>query len=333
LVIGGTQYVGRLLIEHLLQNDLSTITMLNRGDSENPFESNERVKHVKVDRHFGEEHEFEKVLEGLGYMDVVIDFSALHGVHLVDVVKRLGGKIGHYIFISCGTVYYFDPLAGSGQKLKEKPLKTPEEASIESIELEGKFGKDLYISQGKLSAENFLLDMWKKNKFPATILRLPDIVGPYDNKGRHLAIQLSLTRDQPIGIKGSQKFSVIWAKDVVSAINETIEEGPKTLGKILNIAGDEEITTQEYAEKIGAELKLTPKFDSKRMALLPSIKSGPLDNGFAKRLLNNWYPTPIDTWLPELVLHYKIQDNIQYTAKLISKSIAEAEKARKEDSK
>jgi len=326
LVLGGTQFLGRLFIKHLLEDDLKSVTMLNRGNTENPF--GEKVKHIKIDRYFDDPETLIEELKKMSYFDVVVDFTGLHGVHLLDIVKELMGKTSHYIYISCANVYYFDEFVGTG-KLKERPLAHPEDESIEGIELQNPIGNELFVSSGKLSAETFLLDMYNKHAFPVTILRLPDVVGPYDNKGRHLGIQMALTRNLDLGTKVKHKnaetFSLIYAKDVITAINQTIKEKDKTFGKILNIAGDEDITIRGYAENIGNILKITPKFDNKKVALLPSILSGTLDNSLAKRILFNWTPTPIEQWLPELVSWYENQENMVYTANLIQRNVADAQ--------
>jgi 2'-hydroxyisoflavone reductase len=49
LVIGGTRFIGRHLVEELLANDYD-VTIFNRGNHENPFAEDGRVTHVEGDR-------------------------------------------------------------------------------------------------------------------------------------------------------------------------------------------------------------------------------------------------------------------------------------------
>jgi len=206
LVLGGTQYLGRLLLEHLLKDDLRHLTMINRGKTNNPFDE-KQVKHVKADRLFDQKTLIEE-LKDLTFYDVVVDFTGIHGIHLFHVVQELIGKTQHYIYISCANVYYFG-LDNPDEKWKEKAFSPPEETSPDAILLQRRYGNDLLLAQGKLTAENFLMEQYEKHNFHVTIIRIPDVVGPYDNKGRYLGLQLGLLRDQTIGTKGLKKKSKI----------------------------------------------------------------------------------------------------------------------------
>jgi len=318
-VLGGTQFLGKLFIEHLLEDELKSVTMLNRGLSSHSF--GDKVKHLKVDRFFNSESVAE-VLKELVYIDVVVDFTGIHGFHVSDAVQVLSGKIGHYIYISCANVYYFHPnaLRFSGMKFQESRLAPPEEASESAIGLEELFGKDLALANGKLSAENFLLDMHEKHHFPVTILRLPDVIGTMDNKGKHLHLQLQIKNNQKIGIGNKlRQFSVIYANDVIRAINETIKEKDKVLGKILNIAGDEAITIQEYASKVATLINAEkPSFNKEKIGVLPHIMAGAIDNSLAKKLLYGWVPTPMDVWLPKVVEWYNEPENLKKAHELLT---------------
>jgi len=267
-------------------------------------------------------------LKELGYVDVVVDFTALHGFHVLDIVKELVSKVGHYIFISCSNVYYFDKTQ-TEHKLQDKKIDSPDEEK--TVDLQVKYGNDLLLAQGKLSAENYLLDVHDKHNFPVTILRLPDVVGPYDNKGKHLGIQIALQQKQSVGTKTKQNmFSLVYAKDVIRAINETIKEKEKTFGKILNIAGDETLTIEEYIEEVAKILNVRPTRDNKKTAYLPSIYTGALDNSQAKRILQKWSPTPMTTWLPEVVEWYNDVDNQKYTAEILQRSLRQAKDLQEE---
>jgi nucleoside-diphosphate-sugar epimerase len=132
-------------------------------------------------------------------------------------------------------------------------------------------------------------------------------------------------RDIPIGTKkvANKKFSLVYARDVVTAINKCIREKP--FGHILNIAGDEEFTLKDYANMVAKELNVkNPKFDKSKQSLLPSTMAAVLDNYKAKSILG-WLPTPASEWLPKVVAWNMEHENMQYTSNIIQQQIKEAE--------
>ena len=82
LVIGGTQFIGRHLISQLLVQPNVEIVMINRGKTVCPFIiDGKKLKLVKCDR-LNDRRNFRKILEKLGYFDVVVDFVAFWFVHV-----------------------------------------------------------------------------------------------------------------------------------------------------------------------------------------------------------------------------------------------------------
>eukprot|EP00003_Mantamonas_plastica_P031275 TRINITY_DN807_c0_g1_i4.p1 TRINITY_DN807_c0_g1~~TRINITY_DN807_c0_g1_i4.p1 ORF type:complete len:191 (+),score=38.60 TRINITY_DN807_c0_g1_i4:185-757(+) len=107
LVIGGTQFMGRLLVEKLTQMG-NRVTILNRGKSPSPFKNNSNVVHFKCDR-MNQRPKFRSHLKTNRY-DYIIDFVCFRPQHAIDVIKAIDFKRGfsdlkQYIFISTDSVY------------------------------------------------------------------------------------------------------------------------------------------------------------------------------------------------------------------------------------
>src|ERR1041384_6650578 len=99
LVIGGTRFVGRLLVERLLAAG-HRVTIFNRGTREDPF--GDGVERLRGDRTTSE---FGRLLGGRSF-DAVVDFAAYRAEDARGVVETLGGgRGGRYVFISTGQGY------------------------------------------------------------------------------------------------------------------------------------------------------------------------------------------------------------------------------------
>ena len=141
------------------------------------------------------------------------------------------------------------------------------------------------------------------NAFPYTILRLPDVLGPYDNQGawadvllRHrngMSIPARVEEDQmrhrakasktfrKANKKhdyASYKFSVAYAPDVIDAIFAVMNSDKKAvLGEIFNIANKETITVKDLLFEIGRDLDIPLELDMTTRSPLPTTDFGALD--------------------------------------------------------
>ena len=95
LVIGGSGYMGKALVDQLLANG-DTVTLINRGVTPDSF--GDAVTRLKADR--DDRVQFRGALTEAGAVDACVDFSAYDAGHVSDVVLCLTGNCGHYIFIS-----------------------------------------------------------------------------------------------------------------------------------------------------------------------------------------------------------------------------------------
>lgn len=113
LVLGGTQFVGRVFLEELEKTyPNANVTLFNRGKTNTDLFPN--YKKVKGDRYTDDilkiTHE---------NWDVIVDFSCYHPKSLERLLPLLVGKVDRYIFISTVAVYNFEKAYEKGGIIDE----------------------------------------------------------------------------------------------------------------------------------------------------------------------------------------------------------------------
>lgn len=256
LVLGGTRFFGKILVERLI-NDGLEVTLMTRGETPDPFGG--RVRRMKCDR---SDHDgMNRCLKGK-HFDVVYDqicFSPDDARITCDLFN--GADIGKYIFTSSAYVYQ-----GQGDILKEDAFK-PEAHAIEM----GSRDRFSY-AQGKRLAEVYFAH---KAMFPVISVRFPVVMGKDDYTGRfahyisrllfHQTIYLprpqgrmnfinsreaadflfwlrSINNDGPINAASEESFD---AEELVHLFSRTLGTDPR----IVKDARDSDETLYPYSRK------------------------------------------------------------------------------------
>jgi nucleoside-diphosphate-sugar epimerase len=357
LVIGGTQFMGRLLIENLIKEDstkkgkpknLYNISMMNRGRTRNPFEgAKHKVNHLPCDRRSDREGCIRQLQEVVEDWDWIVDFTAFHPVQIDDLVKgllrwdrstssyRLAVK--RYIFISTDSVYMSTEAPRHDGFVLETDDKVAEGDHAKWLQ-----ARDEYqFGYGGLKRQCELTIMGPPSelniRWPYTILRLPDVFGPYDNQGGWSQIQqaISMGRSVPVGISTAHmrprpfasldwnrrhdrsdyrtfQFSVAYAPDVIEAVMAVLKSEPRiVLGQVYNIAGEDLVTIDDIVTVIGENLGVDAILDENIPSPIPTTDFGPLNIRKALKELK-WKPTPLEEWAPSLVEWYTDRRNLEY---------------------
>lgn len=161
LVLGGTKFLGRAAVEAALARG-DEVTLFNRGQT-NPELFPEAEK-LHGDRDGGlaelEGREWDAVVDPSGYVPRVVRASA----------ELLRGSIGHYVFVSSGSVY-------------AEPLAPGFDETQPTVELEEPESEDVMAHYGALKAA---CERVVREVFPDahTNARSGLIVGPHDPTGR-----------------------------------------------------------------------------------------------------------------------------------------------------
>lgn len=160
LVLGGTRFVGRHLVETALGRG-HNVTLLTRGQTNADLFAG-RAEHVTADRG-GDLAE----LRGRRW-DALVDVNGYLPWHVRRALDVLDDAIGHWTYISTISVYD-DPEAGADE---DAPLKAP----VEGEELDWEVYGEL-----KVACEDAVRAARGDD---ALVLRLGLVAGPHDHTGR-----------------------------------------------------------------------------------------------------------------------------------------------------
>jgi 2'-hydroxyisoflavone reductase len=164
LVLGGTEFVGRALVNEAVQRG-HIVTTLNRGNHQ---DADARVISLRGDR---------TAPDGLanlqsGTWDAVVDTWSKAPYVVQDSVKALQGKADRYLFVSTRSVYEFPTAAGA----------TEESATLLSGDPgAGRDGSEVPYGEAKRGAEIAVEQGFGEKHVHA---RAGLILGPWENIGR-----------------------------------------------------------------------------------------------------------------------------------------------------
>lgn len=200
LILGGTLFIGRNMVERLLEIDEYEITLFNRQKSQsNLFQE---LNQIKGDR---ETDDVQQIAEK--DWDYVIDLSCYYPDSLSQVIKQLNGNLKKYILISTCSAY--DPdyqlilrdeqaaiLACNGQQRTDRTKNT--------------------YGHRKAECERILKD----SGLNYIILRPSLVYGTYDPTDRlyYWLYQTKKKEQLIIPDKGERLFSVTYVHDLVNTI-------------------------------------------------------------------------------------------------------------------
>jgi len=232
LVLGGTQFIGRHIVETLLAAG-HTISILTRGQS--PDELPAPVERLRGDRDAGAAGL--EALAGRSW-DACVDVSGYTPRQVRPSAERLRASVRRYVFISAVSVYG-DP---DERPVREThPLLAP--AAEDVTEVDGATYGPL-----KVACEALVRELYPGG---FTILRPQVVVGPHDPSGRYAYwAQRALRGGEMLAPgDGADHVQVIDVRDLARFVRTAVERG---LGGIFNLAGPR-ITWAEFLRTLGAE--------------------------------------------------------------------------------
>ena len=208
LIIGGTRFVGRNLIEALLENGTFDITLFNRGIT-NP-DLFPTIKTIKGDRKI--KADIEKI--AAEYWDCIIDISGYWPSALEMQLPLLEGKVGKYIYISTSSHYAFD-------EVHPHPIKE-EEALIDCTPEQKASDDKQYYNQHKAECERIIQSYTWLN---AVILRPGLIIGKYDYTDRLYYWFHKVYYQQQLLVADDGKYAISFTdvNDLAKAIIQSID--------------------------------------------------------------------------------------------------------------
>ncbi|MDQ3396772.1 MAG: NAD-dependent epimerase/dehydratase family protein [Deinococcota bacterium] len=231
LILGGTQFVGRHIVEAFLEagHQVSTLT---RGKSKDPLPA-------QVERLHGDRNEGAEGLRALGdrSWDACVDVSGYTPQQVRASAEGLRDRVGRYVFISTVSVYQ-EP--GRHPIRESDSLLSP--AAEDVTEVNGETYGPL-----KVTCETIVQEVYGNS---CTLLRPQIVAGPFDPTGRY---SYWLTRVAKGGEMlapgyGSDHVQVIDARDLARFTVRVIEEDHPG---IFNLAGPR-LTWAQFMGVLGA---------------------------------------------------------------------------------
>jgi len=224
LVLGGTKFVGRCVVEEALARG-DQVTTVHRGVSGPPAAG---ARTVQVDRR--DSQAFAAAL-GAGEWDVVIDTWASAPVVVRDSARRLRDRVAHYGYVSSRSVYRWPMTPGSDETA---PVVDGDPGSAE----------DRDYAAAKRGAELAVLESFPDR---ALLARAGLILGPYEDVGRLPWWLDRVSRGGRVPAPGpaDRKLQYVDARDLAAwmlgaaqrgvsgALNAVSRPGHATMGQLL----------------------------------------------------------------------------------------------------
>jgi len=238
LVIGGTLFIGKLLVEELLKGG-QDVAVLHRKPK---HDFGRRVENIMADRN--DAASLREVLSGRRF-DVVFDnvYDWERGTTAAQVeatVRACGDRISRYIFMSSVAAY------GDGLNHKESDPLAPD------------YHPDPYVSH-KATTERLLFRMHAQTGFPVVTFRPPFIYGAGNPFYREQFFWDRLRAGRPIIIPGDghRLMQFTYVNDLVQAMVRSMVD-PKAVGEAFNIGDPKPLTQVEFVEKLAKAANCEP---------------------------------------------------------------------------
>lgn len=227
LVMGGSYFIGKKIVDVLLDNNYSVYT-LNRGTREN---NDKRVINLNCDRN--DKNQMNTILSKYSF-DIVIDVSALNKSQVEILYNSLNKEnLKQLVFISSSAIYDVENF--SIPYSEKTPLK------------ENKY----WTSYGtnKIEAETFLIEKFQNSQANLIILRPPYIYGENNYAQRESLIFEHICNDKPIIIPndGSTYLQFIYTTDLANIILNLLNANLDIIS-IFNIGNKKAVTIKEWIQ-------------------------------------------------------------------------------------
>ena len=230
LVIGGTLFIGRSLVEALVKAG-HEVSVLHRKPK---HDFSRRVENLMADRN--DAASLREALDGRRF-EVVFDnaYDWERGTTAAQVeatVRAVGHRLQRYIFMSSVAAY------GDGLNHKDSDPLAPE------------YHADSYCSN-KATTERLLFRMHAQTGLPLVTFRPPFVYGPNNPYYREQFFWDRLRAGRPIVIPGDghRLMQFAYVNDVVEALVRAMYE-PRAIGEAFNMGDSKPLTQVEVVERL-----------------------------------------------------------------------------------
>lgn len=258
LILGGTEFVGRQLVESLLAMGGYDIYLFNRGKTNVGLFPG--VSRIIGDR---ETDDIQQI--GQHKWTYVVDFSSYFPHSLQKTLDYINRDVKQYIYVSTISVYALQEYDGSFAI--QEDFQQKEYASEQLTEPSLKFyGEKKVACEDVLAAATWL---------PTVILRPGVIYGRYDPTHRLYSWIARIKNRRSIVLPdgGKHRISITYAEDMVNVIQQCLDG--KVYSGTFNCVSGEPFTFRSLLEEIRQQLGAECSFvTAPRMALREAKASG-----------------------------------------------------------
>ncbi len=243
LFIGGTGTISMAIVKRLSQDPLWEVWVMNRGNREK--ELPEGVRQIVADIH--DEADVQEKIKDMKF-DTVCEFIGFHVEDVERDYRLFAGKTNQYIYISSASAYH-------------KPAASY--VITEGTTLSNPYWQ---YSRDKIASEEFLMEKYRKEGFPITIVRpshtydernIP--LGVHGKNGYWQVIK-RMMEGKPVIIQGdgSSLWTLTFNEDFATGF-VGLMGNRHAIGEAFHITGDETLTWnqiyQTIADALGVQLK------------------------------------------------------------------------------
>lgn len=239
LVIGGTLFIGRLLVRRLLEDGFEVAVLHRRESHDLPAQ----VENLVADRNDGAA--VKRALAGRRFdavFDNVYDWERGTTAAQVAATARACGKgLQRYVFMSSVAAY------GEGLDHGEEDPLAPDDHP------------NPYV-RNKAASERALFRLHRDEGFPAVTLRPPFVYGPENPFYREAFFWDRIEAGRPVIVPGdgSRLMQFVYVKDLVWVCRKVLDQ--PVAGEAFNVAHERAVTQTEavtaMAQAAGQEPKL-----------------------------------------------------------------------------
>ena len=274
LILGGTGFIGRHLTHHLLERG-HNVSVFHRGKGEMTLPR--RVLHIRGDRDRLDE---QASAFAAFAPEVVVDLIAFSEAEAQSTVQVFAGQAERLVCASSMDVYQaygsFRGLEVSdppqGPLSEDSPLRT---ALFPYRDL-AKKKSDLFFRYEKIAVERAFMN---DAPLPATVVRLPQVFGPYDQQHRLRAYLKRMDAGKDIVIsdaKARWRWTRGYVEDIAAGLALAVTNG-EAAGRIYNIGEREAESEQDWIQRIGAAARWTGQLLIVPEDALPATLREPYD--------------------------------------------------------
>lgn len=239
LVIGGTAFIGREIVERLVQRG-HEVTVLHRRDH---HDLGAAVGNLQADR--GDIGALQAALRGKRF-DAVCDLAydwqkGTSAEEVAAAAQACADGLQRYVFMSSVAAY------GPGLDHRESDPLLPAGAG------------DPY-SQNKAAAERALFALHEQSQFPVVTFRPPFVHGPRQPFYREQFFWDRLRDGRPIVLPdgGEAPMQWVYAPDLAEACIRAVDV-PEAAGEAFNFAHVEPLTQRTFVEALARVAGVTPR--------------------------------------------------------------------------